>query len=303
MKNMWEIQTDLAVELQESMTKTKAENEGVRIRKNQDGENGIVTTKIEITNEEGERAVGKPKGSYLTLEFPQDCRKETLCPVVERAIRQLADRAAPDAKTVLAVGLGNADMTADALGPETMEKLCPTRALTEDRSGLAVLTPGVAGQTGMESAEIIAGVCRQVRPDLVLAVDALAARSSLRLGRTIQLNDSGICPGSGIGNSRQELSQKTLGVPVIAIGVPTVVSAAAIACDALDAMKEVFRGQNLLGSVEELNAEEQRNLVLELLMPRIGTLYVAPKDMDAMVLSVSSLLADALNHLFAKIGE
>ncbi len=292
---MWEIQTDLAVEQREQFLGTQTEVEGVVLEKKQN-KNGIVITKIEILNEKGSLAMKKPKGKYLTLEFFEDTTEEAVAAAVEKLLGQLLPK---KIETVLIVGLGNADMTADALGPETVEKLTVTRALSEQKTGMAAIAPGVMAQTGMESAEIIAGVCEMIKPEAVIVIDALAARSSLRLGKTIQMTDTGIQPGSGIGNRRQALNEETLGIPVIAIGVPTVVSAASIVCDAFQAMDEVFAGQQMLGSLDEMGEEEKRQLVMELMLPRIGNLYVAPKDMDTMVLQMSRLLSGVLDCIFA----
>lgn len=293
---MWEIQTDLALEQRERFQGTQTEIEGVVLDKEHDREHGIAATRIEIISEEGSMAMKKPKGRYLTLEFEQETSKAAVADHMERLLRQLLPKRT---ETVLVAGLGNAGMTADALGPETVGKLTVTRALSDDGKGMAAVAPGVMAQTGMESAEVISGVCRQIRPDVVIVIDALAARSSLRLGKTIQMTDTGIQPGSGIGNGRQPLNCDTLGVPVIAIGVPTVVSAASIVYDAFQAMDEVFKGQKMLGTLDMLGEDEKRQLVMELLTPRIGNLYVAPKDMDTMVLQMSMLLSEVLDRMFA----
>jgi len=293
---MWEIQTDLALEQGEQFRKKQTEIEGVVLHTEHNKAQGIIVTRIEILSEEGSTRMRKPRGKYLTLEFQQETSKEAVAGYMEKMLKQLLPK---KVETVLVAGLGNAGMTADALGPETVEKLTVTRALSKGGNGMAAIAPGVMAQTGMESAEVIAGVCGQIRPDVVIVVDALAARSSLRLGKTIQMTDTGIQPGSGIGNSRQCLNYGTLGVPVIAIGIPTVVSAASIVCDAFQAMDEAFRDQQMLGTIGELGEDEKRQLVMELLAPRIGNLYVAPKDMDEMVLRMSILLSEVLDRMFA----
>ncbi len=294
---MWEIQTDLALEQRERFKGTETEIEGVILEKKRCRTDGILITRIEITNENGSEVMRKPRGTYLTLEFQEDTPEETLAEQVKALLQRLLPK---KVETVLVAGLGNADMTADALGPETVEKLTVTRAISDTQKGMAAIAPGVMAQTGMESAEIIAGVCDRIRPDAVIAIDALAARSSLRLGKTIQMTDTGIQPGSGIGNSRQSLDKNTLGIPVIAIGVPTVVSAASIVCDALQAMEEVFDGHQMLGSLEELEEGEKRQLIMEVMNPKIGNLYVAPKDMDTMVLQMSRLLSGVLDQIFVQ---
>lgn len=292
---MWEIQTDLALENQERVQGKEGEIPGVILEKKVNGKNEITTTKIEIINEHGSAVMGKPQGMYLTIEFAGEGTEE-----LENTVSETLWNLLPGHwETILIAGLGNADMTADALGPETVEKLFASRAVKEGKKGVAAIAPGVLAQTGMESAEIVAGVCQEICPDAVIVIDALAARSSFRLGKTIQITNTGILPGSGIGNCRRALNEESLGVPVIAVGVPTVVSAASIVCDALQAMDEVFQGQKLLGALDELDEKEKRDLVLEVLMPRIGNLYVAPKDMDDMVLKMSQLLSRVLNGMFA----
>lgn len=291
---MLEIQTDLAVEARESFPGEAGEIEGVVLEKNREAATGICTTKIEILNETGSRMMRKAQGSYYTLEFTDDTKK----PELERKVEEILGILLPkEVKTVLVVGLGNAGMTADALGPETAKQVRATRAYLETGEGMAALSPGVMAQTGMESAEIIAGVCRQIKADAVIAIDALAARSSFRLGKTIQLTDTGIQPGSGIGNSRQLMNREMLGVPVIAIGVPTVVSAAAIVCDGVGALEEVFRGHEILGGLEGMQESELKELVLEVMTPKIGNLYVMPKDMDELVVWFGEILSEALNHI------
>lgn len=293
-----EIQTDLALEVQESFPGEGGEIEGVALEREKEKNGKICTTKIEIMNETGSRAMRKPTGQYYTLEFSEGARKEEISEKVEAILQRLLPR---KMKTVLVVGLGNAQMTADALGPETVRRVHATRALLRDGEGTAAVIPGVMAQTGMESAEITAGVCGQIHADAVIAVDALAARSSFRLGRTIQLTDTGIQPGSGIGNSRQQMNRETMGVPVIAIGVPMVVSAAAIVCDGIGAMEEVFRGHQVMGSLEGMSSTELTELVIELMMPRVGNLYVMPKDMDEMVVRMGEILAEALNHTLTQL--
>lgn len=231
-----ENRTDLAVECFESAEKTKLD--GVIVR-----ENNAVTT-VEVTNENGALALGKPKGKYVTLNVQSfvtdtnvfDERLNEFSSVLKTVLPK-------NAASVLVVGVGNENITADSLGPKTNDYVLATRHIlpdlqkslaADDLFNVATLTTGVLGETGIETAEIVKGIVRQISPDCVIAVDALAASSAERLGTTIQFSDSGISPGSGVGNHRDEISSTTVGVPVIAIGIPTVVSTGVISGDGSD---------------------------------------------------------------------
>lgn len=231
-----ENRTDLALECFESAEKTKLD--GVIVR-----ENNAVTT-VEVTNENGALALGKPKGKYVTLNVQSfvtdtnvfDERLNEFSSVLKTVLPK-------NAASVLVVGVGNENITADSLGPKTNDYVLATRHIlpdlqkslaADDLFNVATLTTGVLGETGIETAEIVKGIVRQISPDCVIAVDALAASSAERLGTTIQFSDSGISPGSGVGNHRDEISSTTVGVPVIAIGIPTVVSTGVISGDGRD---------------------------------------------------------------------
>ena len=231
-----ENRTDLALECFESAEKTKLD--GVIVR-----ENNAVTT-VEVTNENGALALGKPKGKYVTLNVQSfvtdtnvfDERLNEFSSVLRTVLPK-------NAASVLVVGVGNENITADSLGPKTNDYVLATRHIlpdlqkslaADDLFNVATLTTGVLGETGIETAEIVKGIVRQISPDCVIAVDALAASSAERLGTTIQFSDSGISPGSGVGNHRDEISSTTVGVPVIAIGIPTVVSTGVISGDGSD---------------------------------------------------------------------
>ena len=231
-----ENRTDLAVECSESTEKTKLD--GVIVR-----ENNAVTT-VEVTNENGALALGKPKGKYVTLNVQSfvtdtnvfDERLNEFSSVLKTVLPK-------NVASVLVVGVGNENITADSLGPKTNDYVLATRHIlpdlqkslaADDLFNVATVTTGVLGETGIETAEIVKGIVRQISPDCVIAVDALAASSAERLGTTIQFSDSGISPGSGVGNHRDEISSTTVGVPVIAIGIPTVVSTGVISGDGSD---------------------------------------------------------------------
>lgn len=236
--------TDLALEAKELWEESAARTSqlpGVMAREETVGSYHI--THVDILDEEGEAALGKPKGRYVTIELPQalSAGRAEFLPVAEALARQLQEMdALPKQGTVLVVGLGNRRMTPDVIGPLTLDSLLVTRHLIElspehfatFRPVCAVAT-GVLGDTGLESSEVIAALCARLQPDCVIAVDALASRAASRLFRSIQICDTGIAPGSGVGNHRLPLTRETLGVPVIAVGVPTVVDAATLCLDLL----------------------------------------------------------------------
>ena len=190
----------------------------------------------------------------------------------------------------------NANMTADALGPLTIEKMA--------QSGMAsytsMIVPGVFAQTGMESCEIIQGIVQQTSPDCIITIDALAARSAFRLGTTVQLTDTGIRPGSGVGNARKGITKENMKIPVIAIGIPTVVSAAAIVSDAMDSLKQIGYNETILGSIAMLDKEEYYQLISEVFAPELGSLFVMPKNLDEELDTMSSLLAASLSQVICK---
>ncbi|MBR5011918.1 MAG: GPR endopeptidase [Clostridia bacterium] len=259
-------------------------------------ENGFKIAVLKVLNEHGERESGKKRGSYITLFCDMICDIEgadfdAFTELVAKELSRLAtDVLKREPKCVLVAGLGNREITADNIGPKTVDKLTVTRHLKEHNATLfnsffkvplCAVAPGVLGQTGIETAEMIGGVCDRSKPDLVIAVDALAARSTSRLGTTVQISDSGIFPGSGIGNKRNEISRDTLGIPVIAIGVPTVVNSSTLVYDAL-----MRAGQELDDALIQVLREGE-------------SFFVSPRQSDMISERVSELLANALNRLFS----
>jgi len=246
---------------------------------------GYPLTRVDILDQAGEAALGKPKGAYLTLDLPQlpQDREETLRAARAVAAALEALPVLPKTGTVLVAGLGNRQVTPDAIGPRSTEFLLVTRHLVaelpEDFGTLrpvAALAAGVLGTTGMESGEVVRAVAEQIKPACVVAVDALASRSLRRVCRTIQLADTGITPGSGVGNARAALNAETLGVPVIAVGVPTVVDAATLTCDVL---AEAGKG--------ELNPAA--------LQGAGDGLIVTPKDIDTQVHDLAKVIGYGIN--------
>lgn len=264
------LRTDLAIEMSGG---EKEDIKGVEKEYNEQGD--IKITTVKITSVEGERATGKPMGEYITLEFPliyKICDFSVLEKTVIGALERLLKG---KRENILIAGLGNTEITPDAVGPLTARGILATRHISgqfaEDiglkgLKSVSVITPGVLGQTGIETAELIKGAISAVRPDVLIVIDALTAGSAERLFRTIQLCNTGISPGSGVKNSRQEISEKNLDIPVIAVGVPTVTDADTLAL--------------------ELTGKEPE---------KESNMFVTPKDVDLLVDRISEILAQALN--------
>lgn len=309
---MYEIRTDLALETREKYEQDHVEIKGVRLEKKQVGEELQITTMV-IETENGAKSMGRPKGSYITLEASgMDDEDERHQQMISEQLAHMIRLLAPKGRhlSALVVGLGNREVTSDSLGPKVVDQLFITRHMMREfgadifgkkQRQVSAIVPGVMAQTGMESSEIIRGILAETQPDFVIAVDALAARSTRRLNRTIQITDTGIHPGSGVGNHRHPLTKETLGIPVLAIGVPTVVDAATIVNDTmsnlLDALAQ-HRMECYLGaerSYHALDEVEQYELVRELLAPHLNTLYVTGKDIDASISRLSVMVSDAIN--------
>ena len=297
--------TDLAVEIQEECSGRQGEIPGVVLEQYKEDGKGIRVTKIQIQTADGAKRMGRPIGNYMTLESADKEHSD------EHSDKNLSGTKLPDtnllasyingllpssAHSFLIVGLGNANMTADALGPLTIEKMA--------QSGMAsytsMIVPGVFAQTGMESCEIIQGIVQQTSPDCIITIDALAARSAFRLGTTVQLTDTGIRPGSGVGNARKGITKENMKIPVIAIGIPTVVSAAAIVSDAMDSLKQIGYNETILGSIAMLDKEEYYQLISEVFAPELGSLFVMPKNLDEELDTMSSFLAASLSQVICK---
>ena len=230
--------TDLALEAHELWRRNVGERPGVTTREHDAFGYGV--TVVEVSEPSAARALGKPMGTYITLDLrPYWAHAEDALERAATAVGAELRSLIPGAKTALVVGLGNDAMTPDAIGPQVAEHVLVTRHLMRDEAfasltAVSVLVPGVLGRTGMEAAETIRGAVRTVRPDVLIAVDALASRSLERVCTTVQLSDTGIVPGSGVGNRRRALNRATLGIPVIAVGVPTVVDVHTLALDILE---------------------------------------------------------------------
>lgn len=304
------VRTDLALETRELYKKSnQIEAPGVEVETESLDELSITRVKIKTT--EGAEAMGKAPGNYITLEVPELNQgiKEINDKVVDVLAKEINRILNVDLKaSVLIVGLGNWNVTPDALGPKVISKIAVTRHLLEYASeyiekgtrSVSVIAPGVLGITGIETGEIIKGVIEKVKPDVVIAIDALASRKMERVSTTIQIADTGISPGSGVGNKRMELSKDTLGIPVIAIGIPTVVDAVTLANDTLDLMLDkMVEKYGEQGDLKKIlgNSEsgDKMQLIREVLAPYVGELVVTPKEIDSIVTNISEVVAGGIN--------
>lgn len=313
----YSIRTDLALEQKERFESDHVEIQGVDFKEDYDEEREIKTTTVKIETENGAKVMGKPVGTYITLEapnmaVPDEDYHEEISKELLKYLKQFVN-CDKENSSILVVGLGNRKVTPDALGPYVVDNLNITRhiireygryAMGEEEATLvSAIVPGVMGQTGMETVEIIKGVVEETKPDLLIAIDALAARSSRRLNCTIQIADTGINPGSGVGNHRNAITEKTVGVPVIAIGVPTVVDAATIVNDTMENLIRALETSETLKGVgvvlQGYNAAEKYELIKELISPHLNGLFVTPKDIDETVKRISFTISESLNMLFS----
>lgn len=296
--------TDLALEATAAV-RGDAHTEIPGVRMTEERHEEATVSWVEVFSPEGEQLIGKSMGNYVTIDAPGMRRRnrdlqEAVGKILVQQLAKLLDLG-PDSST-LVVGLGNWNATPDALGPRVTAKLLVTRHLKDfvpqDVAGglrpVAAISTGVLGITGIETAEVIRGVVEHVKPDVVICIDALAARNVERIGTTIQLADTGINPGSGIGNQRKPLNKETLGVPVIAMGVPTVVYASTIIHDVFEAMAAQFQGQKPFFQLFS-SPEDRRELVTGVMSPTVGELVVTPKEIDDMIEDMSRVIAGSLN--------
>ncbi len=304
---------DLAIDAHDiAVKRTGREIQGVSV-KEEVKENAKIT-RIEVMNEQGAQAIGKQVGSYTTIEsdglkgqnrMVHDQLSAIVAEEIGAVINFDALKPHPNLEpTIFVVGLGNWNATADALGPQVLNHLMVTRHLYQEappelRKGMrpvCALSPGVLGLTGIQTAEIIKGVVEFVNPNLIIAIDALAARDTNRLANTIQISNTGIAPGSGVGYNRIAVNQETMNVPVVAIGVPTVVHAMTIVNDAMEQMLN----SNIFSTPERerfrhINQEEKQKMIGNVLGNYMGNLIVSPKGVDELILDVGRILAGGLN--------
>lgn len=295
----FQVRTDLALEARESISEADSELRGVRVEEYYREKEDVKVTKVMIDTKNAAKAMGKPVGIYVTMEAPamvepdEDYHREISQCIAEELLKLIPG--ADKEQSVLVVGLGNREVTADSLGPQAIDNLFITRHIVREFGKVAYncekvnqvssLEPGVMARTGMETAEIVKGVVEETAPDVLIVIDALAARSIKRLNRTIQITNTGIQPGSGVGNHRNALTLESLGVPVIAIGIPTVVDAATIVSDALEKLLEE---EKELDVVKYVSRQETG-------FAELNNMYMTGKDIDAVIKRVSFTVSEGIN--------
>lgn len=286
---MYSIRTDLAMESHEICKENAKKDDQIRgVDSKVEELDGITLTRVLISDAEGAKQLGKEIGAYVTIESPNieyDMELyEKTCVVLGDEIKRMVN--INDNSVILIVGLGNDRITPDALGPQTVEQIMVTHHLKtnmpqyvgEGIRSVCAIAPGVLGTTGMETVDIVRGVVDKLKPDVVIAVDALASRSVDRMGKTIQIANTGINPGGGVGNRRDGLTEKSLGVKVIAVGVPTVVDAATLAIDSLAKSNGVV-------------SDDVKNAMFK----NVGGMVVTPKNIDLVIEKVSKTVANGIN--------
>lgn len=307
--------TDMADERVDTYKRVNnlTEIDGVKVESKND--EIVTTTTVDVLNENGATALSKEIGKYITMEikdikYLEEKDKNKIINTLSNEIKNLIGE--DKTKSILVVGLGNIYVTPDSLGPKVVQSVDITRHLINfakdlvepDTRSVSVLSPGVLGTTGIETSEIITSVCNEIKPDIVIAIDSLASSSINRLGTTIQLSNTGITPGAGVRNKREGINQNILNVPVIAIGVPTVVDMATITSEAIDKMVEVTtqkieNGDNNVSKeqiervINIFNDDNKYNMIANVL--DTDNFIVTPKEIDDVIQIVSDLISSGIN--------
>lgn len=307
---MYNFRTDLAVErtnMYRKVNKLK-EIDGIEIEEQKINDK-INVSRVKITNENGEKAIGKPKGTYTTIDLKQfkmaeqnDIEKAS--EVLSQELKELISSHITEKEDILVVGLGNIYVTPDALGPKVINEIDVTRHIIkylpqyidENTRPVTAIAPGVLGTTGIETLEILKGVVDNIKPKLLIVIDALASRSIERISSTIQIADTGIVPGAGVGNTRKEISKNTLGIPVIAIGIPTCVESAVLINDGLDIFIEKLQREaksNVF--LNQLKEHDNYENIKEALNPQDYNMIVTPKEIDELIENMKDVVAKGIN--------
>lgn len=313
---LYSVRTDLAVEAKE-MAQGPQRTPIPGVNEEVEEADGIKVTRLGVANNAGSQAIGRAIGNYVTLEVPALRNGDTglqqkVSIVFAREFEQFLTRIGINKdSSILIVGLGNWNVTPDSLGPLVVENALVTRQFYElvpdqispGYRNVSAIAPGVLGLTGIESSEVVQGIVDRTKPDAIIAIDALASRSLERINTTIQIADIGIHPGSGIGNKRRGLTQEILGVPCIAIGVPTVCYASTIVNNVLEMMKTHFgqvrdgaaHTKEIMGLLDDISEHERLALVKEVLEPLGHDLIVTPKEIDEFIEEIANIVASGLN--------
>ena len=313
---MYNFRTDLALERRDLYKKAnniEKEVDGIETTEEKIGED-ITVSKVKILNENGENAIGKKKGNYITIDIKNlkiagEDEIQKASEVVTKELKDIINNLVSPEDPILIVGLGNLYVTPDALGPRVVQDIDITRhileympnVLEQGTRSVSAVSPGVLGTTGIGTLEILKGIVDNIKPKLIIVIDALASRSIARISSTIQIADTGIVPGAGVGNARKELTINTLGIPVIAMGVPTCVEAATIAADSLDLfiqkVQEEAQSNDFLNKLQD---EDKYEMIKEVLAPQDYNFIVTPKEIDELIENMSSVVARGINFAIQK---
>lgn len=307
---MFNFRTDLADERTDIFKKNNnITNEIDGIETNVREEGNVKITEVKVTNENGANSIGKPIGSYITIDIKKlkvatDKEIENYGNILSGELKKLIDSHSAKQDEILVVGLGNLYVTPDSLGPKVINEIDVTRhilkympeVLEEGTRSVSAISPGVLGTTGMETLEIVTGIVENVKPKLIIVIDALASRSMDRISSSIQLSDTGIVPGAGVGNTRKELSQNTLNIPVIALGIPTVVESAVLVNDCLNLfitkLQEEAKSNDYLNKLKQQDNYEE---IKEALIPNDYNMIVTPKEIDDLIENMKDVVARGIN--------
>ena len=307
---MYNFRTDLALERRDIYQKINKihQIDGIESTEEEKNEN-LRVTRVKITNENGEKSIGKPIGNYITIDIKKlkiagEDEIQKTSETLSEELKNLIDKHTDKQGEILVVGLGNIYVTPDALGPKVINEIDVTRHIIkylpqyidEGTRPVSAISPGVLGTTGIETVEILKGIVDNIKPKLLIVIDALASRSIERISSSIQISDTGIVPGAGVGNTRQEISQRTLNIPVIAIGIPTVVELATLVSDGIDIF--IDRLQDKAKSNDYLNKLQQEDKyeeVKEALNVGEYNMIVTPKEIDVLIENMKDIVAQGIN--------
>ena len=308
---MYNFRTDLALERRDLYNKAhniEKDIDGIEAEEEKVNDD-ITISRVKVTNEKGEEAIGKPIGSYITIDvknfnIAQNEEIQQASEALTKELKALLEKHIDAKGPILVVGLGNIYVTPDALGPKVINEIDITRhllqympeALDENTREVSAVSPGVLGTTGIETLEILKGIVDNTKPKLVIVIDALASRSIERISSSVQLADTGIVPGAGVDNTRKEITVNTLGIPVIAIGIPTVVEAATIAADSLTLLIQKVQEQGESNDfLNKLQEEDKYQVIKEVLAPEEYNFIVTPKEIDGLIEKMKDVVARGIN--------
>ncbi len=306
-----DFRTDMAVERRDLYRKAnKIENEIDGVECEEEELEDIRITRVAVTNETGEEALQKPIWNYITIDVKKIHNIETekedkIVEVISKELANIVDKHIKKEEEIMIVGLGNLYSTPDSLGSRVVNEVEITRHIKlylpqyidENTRAISAISPGVLGTTGIESAEIIRGIVDKIKPKMIVAIDSLCSKSVSRINKSVQISDTGIVPGGGVGNARDELSEKTLGIPVVAIGVPTVVEMASITNDCLDLfIEDLQKKAESNDALNKLKDEDNYEKIKEALIPNDYNFIVTPKEIDDLIDSMKDIIARGINE-------